>query len=397
MSNELQGIWTQYGKERDAAARAGGDKLNITHAAVGSGLGAVPVVSPSQTALKEEVWRGPVNGVQINPKDPTDVIVDVVLPNDIGGFWIREWGLFDDAGKLVALGPHSEMHKPVITSGQAAEMLERFHLPVKDTGAVNLTIASQALATQNYVKSKVIEHAADANAHGYKVPKLKTYTKAGVYTFEAEEDADHEVWVIGAGGGSGGIRITVSQAANGAGHRFSAGGAAAGGGAYKIIRLKKGDRVQLAIGEGGAAGSGGASSVAATDGGTGGTSSFGDVLSATGGKGSVAVDVTALESGIYCGNATWRGGQGFGGDINVTGNPGLSPHPYRRFELVTRNPGGAGPFFGGPGIDWGTGEHSLGTGAAGLYVQGQNTPGYTAGGRGGDGAIIVRWHGRKED
>ena len=173
MSNELQGIWTQYGKERDAAARAGGDKLNITHAAVGSGLGAVPVVSPAQTALKEEVWRGPVNGVQVNPEDPTDVIVDVVLPNDIGGFWIREWGLFDDAGKLVAVGPHSEMHKPVIASGQAAEMLERFHLPVKDTGAVNLTIASQALATQNYVKSKIDAHNADVGAHDFLVPKIR--------------------------------------------------------------------------------------------------------------------------------------------------------------------------------------------------------------------------------
>lgn len=173
MSNELQGIWTQYGKERDAAARAGGDKLNITHAAVGSGLGAVPVVSPAQTALKKEVWRGPVNGVQINPEDPTDVIVDVVLPNDIGGFWIREWGLFDDAGKLVALGPHSEMHKPVIASGQAAEMLERFHLPAKDAGAINLTIASQALATQNYVKSKIDAHNADIAAHDFLVPKIR--------------------------------------------------------------------------------------------------------------------------------------------------------------------------------------------------------------------------------
>ena len=197
MANELQGIWTQYGKEREAAGRAGGSKLQITHAAVGSGLGAVPLVVPSQTALKEEVWRGPVNGVQVNPDDATDVIVDVVLPNDIGGFYIREWGLFDDAGKLIAVGPHSEMHKPVITSGQAVEFLERFHLPVADSGAINLTIASQALASQNYVRSKVAEHDADVNAHDFFVLKTRKINTAAPLTGGGDLSADRTLGLAG--------------------------------------------------------------------------------------------------------------------------------------------------------------------------------------------------------
>lgn len=163
--NELQGIWTQYGHERIAAWLAGGEALTITHAAVGNGGGMVPTVQPSQEALVFEEWRGQVNSVLVNPDDPTDVMVDVVLPNNVGGFWIREWGVFDDTGKLVAVGPHDEMHKPVITSGQAAEFLERFHLPVSNSAAINLTIATQALATQTFVQGEIGKHNADENAH----------------------------------------------------------------------------------------------------------------------------------------------------------------------------------------------------------------------------------------
>ena len=221
----------------------------------------------------------------------------------------------------------------------------------------------------------------------------KNYLTAGTFEFVAPDDVQFDVTVIGAGGGTGGLRVTVSQVANGAGHRFSTGGAAGGGGARKVIRLSRGQMVVIVVGRGGEPGAAGNASTAATNGGTGGTSSFGDILSATGGAGSVAINVTALLPGIYMGNATWIGGVGLGGDINVTGNPG-GVHPYRGLDLVTRSPGGAGPFFGGPGVDWGSGELSLGAGAAGVYVQGQNTPGYTAGVRGGDGAVIINWFGK---
>ena len=154
-TNELQGIWTQYGQGRMAEALAGGNPLVITHAAVGSGNGTIPVVSPSQEGLVSEEWRGLVNSIQKDPINSTNVLVDVVLPNNVGGFWIREWGLFDDAGKLVALGPHSEFHKSLITSGQTSEILERFHLPVSNSGAIHLSIATQALATQGFVQAEM--------------------------------------------------------------------------------------------------------------------------------------------------------------------------------------------------------------------------------------------------
>ena len=74
-------------------------------------------------------------------------------------------GIFDEDGDLVAVGPHDEMHKPLISTGQAAEFLERFHLPSANATFVEIKITSQALATQQYVESKISEHDADAEAH----------------------------------------------------------------------------------------------------------------------------------------------------------------------------------------------------------------------------------------
>jgi hypothetical protein len=168
-TNELQGIWTQYGLEKAGQLLAEGKKIKFTHAAVGSGGGGLPVVKPSQTELVSEEWRGAVNGVMINPEDPTDVIVSMVLPLNVGGFWVREWGVFDEDGGLVAVGPHDEMRKSAISSGQASEFLERFHLPVANADTqVNLSVASQALATQDWVKGQIGAHNAvklDLGAH----------------------------------------------------------------------------------------------------------------------------------------------------------------------------------------------------------------------------------------
>lgn len=161
----LQGIWTQTGLAKEVAFRAGGAQKVLTHAAVGTGGGSLPLVSPAQSGLVDEIWRGLVNSVMVNPDDPTDLLVDVVIPNNVGGFWIREWGLFDEDGDLIAVGPHDEMHKPLLDSGQAAEFLERFHLPSANATFVTLSIASQSLATQAYVRSQIATHNSSDGAH----------------------------------------------------------------------------------------------------------------------------------------------------------------------------------------------------------------------------------------
>jgi phage-related tail fiber protein len=162
---KLQGIWTQYGLATLASLLPGDGPMVIAYAALGDGAGSLPIVLPSQTELVNEVWRGPVNGVIINPDDPTDVIVEAVVPNNVGGFFVREWGLSDDKGNLIAVGPHDEMHKPLITDGQAAEFLERFHLPVSNTAAIYLSLPTQSLASVAYVDAEITKHNGSPDAH----------------------------------------------------------------------------------------------------------------------------------------------------------------------------------------------------------------------------------------
>ena len=163
---KLQGIWTAYGLSKLTALLSDGGQLVIAFAALGDGNGYLPVVQPSQTELVHEVWRGPVNGVSVNPDDPADVIVDAVVPNNAGGFFVREWGLYDDTNHLIAAGPHDEMHKPLIADGQAAEFLERFHLPVANTATIKLTLATQSLASIAHVDAGIAAHNDDPDAHG---------------------------------------------------------------------------------------------------------------------------------------------------------------------------------------------------------------------------------------
>lgn len=165
MAGELQGVWTQVGLEFLAAVMAGEKDFELTVGAIGDGGGTIPIASPSQTALVGELWRGSINGVYKNPADPTDLLVELVLPNNIGNFWIREWGVFNADGDLVAVGPHDEMHKPLISSGQSAEFLEVFHLPVSEEASISITVASQALATLAAVERMIDAHDEDENAH----------------------------------------------------------------------------------------------------------------------------------------------------------------------------------------------------------------------------------------
>ena len=185
-ANSLQGILTRHGVRRIAGFTAGeGEKIEFVTAAVGDGGGEIPPADDERAELVREVWRGAVNSVQLNPQDPNDIIIDLVIPNEVGGFVIREWGLFDEEGALVAVGPHAEMYKPEIGTGQTAEFIQRFHLKVSNVAAITLVISSAALATQEFVEQGLAEnseadrefastalaaHAADGAAHGAAVP-----------------------------------------------------------------------------------------------------------------------------------------------------------------------------------------------------------------------------------
>ena len=137
MSNDnLAGIWTRKGLDKLAAQLAGGESVTIKSIALGDGGGTVPPALESMTALLGEQWRGSVNTVEIDPDSTNSVIVQAVIPYNVGGFFIREWGLYD---------------APVLDSGSGAELLERIKLPVTSQSQITLVVSSDVLATRDYV------------------------------------------------------------------------------------------------------------------------------------------------------------------------------------------------------------------------------------------------------
>ncbi|EGY26252.1 H domain protein, partial [Desulfovibrio sp. A2] len=109
----------------------------------------------------------------------------------VGGFFIREWGLFDEAGDMVAVGPHAETYKPLIAEGTAVEVTERIRLPLTNSAAVTLTIASAAMATQQYVRqyvTQVVEgHDAAADAHAGRLDALAEALATHGHAYATEE------------------------------------------------------------------------------------------------------------------------------------------------------------------------------------------------------------------
>lgn len=154
-------ILTNLGAGKLANAAALGTKLEMTHIAVGDGGGVSapePTPDPAMTALLGEKRRAAINSLSIDPLNPNQIIVEQVIPETDGGFWIREIGLFDKAGTLIAYSNCAGSYKPQLQEGSGRALVIRMILIVSSTEAVSLKIdPSVVLATRKYVDDKVIE------------------------------------------------------------------------------------------------------------------------------------------------------------------------------------------------------------------------------------------------
>lgn len=112
------------------------DQVNITDFAVGDGN--QTVLDPASTALANEVWRGQASTPIRDPDDASILIFETVIEPSVGGFTIREMGLFDDAGDLIAIGSTTEIEKPVATSEQAISLTVRMHIKLSNTDQAEL-------------------------------------------------------------------------------------------------------------------------------------------------------------------------------------------------------------------------------------------------------------------
>ncbi|WP_369951999.1 phage tail protein [Ralstonia syzygii] len=157
MANEFFTILTAVGRNKLAAAVAAGTQLALTQMAVGDGdNGAYYNPIEGQTALKHEVWRGAINHLYVDPNNANWIVAELVIPDDVGGWYIREVGLFDSAGAMFAVGKYPESYKPILASGSNKQLYVRMIMEVANTAAVTLQVdPSVVLATRQYVDSKV--------------------------------------------------------------------------------------------------------------------------------------------------------------------------------------------------------------------------------------------------
>ncbi|WP_244580260.1 phage tail protein [Escherichia coli] len=177
MTAKYFAILTNQGAARLANAAALGTKLNLTQMAVGDANGTLPTPDPAQTKLINQKRIAQLNLLTVDPANASQIIAEQIIPENEGGFWIREIGLYDDDGILIAVANCPETYKPQLQEGSGRTQTIRMILIVSSTAAVTLKIdPSVVLATRKYVDDKVIEvklyadevmksHMKEANPH----------------------------------------------------------------------------------------------------------------------------------------------------------------------------------------------------------------------------------------
>ncbi|HHL0118064.1 TPA: phage tail protein [Klebsiella variicola subsp. variicola] len=183
MSAKFYTLLTDIGAAKLASAAALGVPLKITQMAVGDGGGVLPTPSAQQTALVAEKRRAALNMLYIDPQNSSQIIAEQVIPETEGGWWIREVGLFDETGALIAVGNCPESYKPQLAEGSGRTQTVRMVMITSSTDNITLKIdPAVVLATRKYVDDKVLElkvyvddlmakHLAAADPHTQYAPK----------------------------------------------------------------------------------------------------------------------------------------------------------------------------------------------------------------------------------
>ena len=188
MTVKYKTVITKAGAIKLAAATVpNGKKVNFTAMAIGDGGGTLPVPDASQTKLVNEVWRHTLNKISLDNKHQNYVIAELVIPPETGGFWMREMGLYDDTGTLIAVGNMAESYKPELAEGSGRAQTVRMVIMVSDIESVELTIdTSTVMATQDYVDDKLAEHE-QSRRHPDATLTAKGFTQLSSATDSASE------------------------------------------------------------------------------------------------------------------------------------------------------------------------------------------------------------------
>lgn len=157
--SKYKAIITTAGAARIAAASTGGTQLKITRMAVGDGNGSLPTPNPAQTRLINEKYRATLNGLTIDKTLKNHIVAELIVPASVGGFWLREMGLYDDFGTLIAVSNMAESYKPKLEEGSGRTQTLRMILIVSSTEAISVIAGGDTvLATKDFVADAIKDH-----------------------------------------------------------------------------------------------------------------------------------------------------------------------------------------------------------------------------------------------
>ena len=182
MSEQFYSILTSIGKAKIANANVLGTKLNLTTLALGDGNGEYYNPAESQEALVNEVWRGNVGAIATDSENLNWIVIETIIAGNVGGFFIREVGVFDDEGSLIAIGKYPETYKPILSDGATKDLIIRMILEVDNASSVTLKIdPTSVIATKKDIEML------DNKIKNIKIPVTKVNNKLGDVTLKAED------------------------------------------------------------------------------------------------------------------------------------------------------------------------------------------------------------------
>ncbi|NKD86678.1 hypothetical protein HEQ63_10885 [Haematospirillum jordaniae] len=169
---------TDAGHTRLTEALATAKPVVLSHFAFGDGNGAAYDPTPDQTALRREVWRTEINSIRTDPKNPAWLTVEAVIPARVGGWTVREAGVFDADGTMIAIAKYPESFKPQLDDGVGKDLCCRMILQHGNVSAVTLKIdPSVVLATRDHVSAEVAAAIASHAGPGHSPPDASTTVK----------------------------------------------------------------------------------------------------------------------------------------------------------------------------------------------------------------------------
>lgn len=191
-NSQFMAILTNVGAAKLANANALGIPWNLTALGVGDANGADPIPIATQTKLINEQRRAPLNQLRIDPVNSAVIIAEQIIPADVGGWWVREIGLYDSDGDLVAVSNCAPSYKSLLDQGSGRTQIVRMNFIVSSTNNIVLKIdPAVVLATREYVDLAISE-ALDKQdfKHSVLVATTANIALSGLQTIDGELLAD---------------------------------------------------------------------------------------------------------------------------------------------------------------------------------------------------------------